>query len=139
MKFSEIKTSDISSVTGAALRERLKVLGKTPNCVFIEKKKDKDSIEYRFQVPATFREKNYLIKIKKAKEDLYVFCSCESFLLQGFAYRCWSSGCGILKETREDKRWSKYHKKNSFLCKHLYVLFNKQDSYLLKYIKEDQK
>lgn len=122
MTFDEIVQTDLSSITYKSIKERRKEFKKKiPNAVLV--KKEKNLLRYKSQ--STRRKLDHEILIKIVNKDIFFYCSCEAFSFQGFAYRAYKMGCGIKRETREDLRWQKYHGPNTVLCKHLWILFNK--------------
>lgn len=124
MKLEQIVKTDLSSITYRTIRERQREFRrKTPNAVFLFK--DKNVLHY--SSPSTKnRNKTYKMLVKQDKnDDVFIYCSCDAFNMQGFSYRAHSLGCGIKKEVRKDYRWRKYHGKRTILCKHLWILFHK--------------
>lgn len=131
MNLQQIINTDLSSTTSRAVKDRRREFKKLiPNAVLV--KKEKNLLRYKSQ--STRRKFDHEILIKINKNDIFVYCSCEAFSFQGFAYRAHKIGCGIKKEIREDLRWKKYHGPNSVLCKHLWILFHKDKSELKKNI-----
>lgn len=131
MNLDEIIKTDLSSTTYKAVRDRRKEFKKLiPNTVLI--KKEKGLLKYKSQ--STRRKLDHEILIKIKGKDIFIYCSCEAFSMQGFAYRANKIGCGIKKEKREDFKWKKYHGPNSVLCKHLWILFHKDKNELKKQI-----
>lgn len=131
MKLNEVVKTDLSSITYRTVRERRREFKrKIPNTVFLFR--ERNTLHYS-SPSTTDRKKTYNVLVKKDTEDnIYVFCSCGAFNLQGFAYRAHSLGCGIKKETRPDRRWKRYHGKRTVLCKHLWILFHKDKKNLEK-------
>jgi hypothetical protein len=131
MNFDQIINTDLSSITSKAVKDRRKEFKKLiPNAVLV--KKEKNLLRYKSQ--STRRKFDHEILVKVDQNDLYIFCSCEAFSFQGFAYRAYRLGCGIKTEKREDSKWRKYHGPNSVLCKHLWILFHKDKKELKKNI-----
>jgi hypothetical protein len=70
------------------------------------------------------RKINHNIVLKGTKNNIKIYCSCESFLLQGFAYRNTANGSGAIFITMPDHKWSRIHG-GALLCTHLlYLLKN---------------
>jgi hypothetical protein len=134
MDLQQIIKTDISGTTYRSVTERRKEFkNKIPNNQFV--KKTSDSLIYKSR--STFNKRKYYdMIIKKKSNDLFIYCSCEAFSFQGFAYRANNLKCGIKKEKREDLFWKKFHGTKSILCKHLWILFNKDKKILEQKLKE---
>lgn len=124
MNINQLINTDISNTTYRSVQQRRREFKKSiPNAVFV--RKTKDSLYYKSR-STTNRKKDYEIIIKtNLKKDIFVYCSCDAFSKQGFAYRANILKCGIKKEKREDRYWKRFHGPNSVLCKHLWILFHK--------------
>lgn len=133
MNIDDIIKTDTSTTTYRSIKERRKEFkNKVPNAIFI--RKSNDSLIYKSR--STFdKRKYYEMIIKKKSNDIFIYCSCEAFSFQGFAYRASNLKCGIKKEKKEDRFWKKFHGKKSILCKHLWILFNKDKKNLEKNLK----
>lgn len=131
MNLDDIIKTDISGTTFRSVKERRKEFKRDiPNAILINK--TKDSIYYKSRSTKDTKKHYEMVVRKNNTNDIFIFCSCEAFLYQGFAYRAHKIGCGIKKEIREDLKWRKYHGSNSILCKHLWILFHKDKKELKK-------
>lgn len=91
---------------------------------YVLRKQDGHTLYYTCR--STSRKKlNHNIVIKGTKNNIKIYCSCESFLLQGFAYRNTRSGTGAIHITMPDHRWRRIHSE-ALLCTHLLYLLNNE-------------
>ena len=58
------------------------------------------------------------LKVFLQNTNLKVDCDCESFLLQGFRYKCTKLNAAIIPELRPDPRWRTYNR-GMLTCKHI--------------------
>jgi hypothetical protein len=136
MTLEQLKKSDLSEITYKSARDRLKELGRIRNASFSGTSKRKDSVLLKFKSPSTYLKDRYEIILEILKgNNIKVSCSCESFNKQGFQYRLTQKDASINPENREDKKWRKYHG-NALLCKHLWILLNKQKKYIMELLKK---
>ena len=74
------------------------------------------------------------VVIGGTKDNLKLYCSCHSFLYQGFAYRNYINGSGYLRINIPDRVWRRHHGK-ALLCKHLLAILNLEQKNLNKFLK----
>lgn len=134
MNIDQIIKTDLSGTTYRSVKERRREFKKNiPNTTLV--KTTRDSIYYKSR--STINPKKHyevIVKTNRAN-DIFVYCSCEAFLYQGFAYRANMLRCGIKNEKREDNYWKRFHGKSSVLCKHLWILFHKDKKKLQNVLK----
>lgn len=136
MTLDELKSSDVSGITYKSARDRLKELGKIRNASFAAASKRKTFTLLKFKSPSTYSKDRYEIILQILKgSNIKVSCSCEAFNKQGFQYRLTQRNAAISPENREDLRWRKYHGK-ALLCKHLWILLNRQRKYIMELFKK---
>ena len=109
MNIDQIIKTDLSGTTYRSVKERRREFKKNiPNTTLI--KTTRDSIYYKSR--STINPKKHyevIVKTNRAN-DIFVYCSCEAFLYQGFAYRASMLRCGIKNEKREDSYWKRFPK-----------------------------
>jgi hypothetical protein len=135
MNLEQLQKSDLSAITYKSVKDRVSELGKIKNALFHGASKRKNSVLLKFKSPSTYRRGGYEIILGLYGKDVKLSCSCEAFNKQGFQYRLTQQDAALIPERIKDARWRKYHG-SALLCKHLWILLNKQKKYIKELIKK---
>lgn len=99
---------------------------------FVTRLVEKDRVFYGVK-SFSKRGVTHNVVIGGSKKNTKVYCSCQSFLYQGFAYRNHVNNSGYVRVSTPDRHWRRYHG-GALLCKHLLFVLRAEEKNLSKYL-----